>query len=98
MALPDSQTTRELARLGADFAMINISNSHITCSKLRNESQIHGKTERSLLLPVQNGNNSYDEGTIPGATILLNLHLLILDSSQYINLSNASKHSTRMRC
>ena len=35
---------------------------------------------------------------MPGATTSWNLHLLILDSPQYITLSNASQHSTRMRC
>ena len=33
MAQPNSQTTKELARLGADFASINILNSHVTHSK-----------------------------------------------------------------
>ena len=33
MALPISQTTGELAKLGADFASININNSNVTCSK-----------------------------------------------------------------
>ena len=39
MAQPNSQTKRELAKLGADFASININNSHITHSKSKNASQ-----------------------------------------------------------
>ena len=34
---------------------------------------------------------------MPGATVVTNLHLPILDSSQYISLSDAGQHSTRMR-
>ena len=52
MALPNSQTTRGLARLGADCANIDISNSHVTSSKLRSESQIPDKVEEILLLPM----------------------------------------------
>ena len=44
MALPNLQITRELARLEANFASINISNSDIVHSKSENELQIHGKT------------------------------------------------------
>ena len=39
-----------------------------------------------------------DKGTISGATASPNLHLPILDGTQYITLSDAGQHSTRMRC
>ena len=97
MALPNSLITRELTRLGDDFASINISNGHVTSSKSRSKAQIPDKIERSLLLTIQIGNNSNDEGTIPGATVSQNLYSLILDSSQYITLSEAGQHSTRIR-
>ena len=86
-----------MARLAADFASIEISNSHVICSKSTNESKIPCKTEGSLLLPIQIGNNSHDEGTKAGATVSLNLCSQILDSFQY-TLSDASQHSTRMIC
>ena len=92
MTLPNSQTTRELVRLGADFVSINTSNSHITQSQAA-ESQIPDKTEGSLLLPLEIWNSSNGEGTIPGATAPLNLHSLILDSPQYITLSDSGQHS-----
>ena len=82
------ETQREFARLGSDLASIDFSNGHVTCSKLRIESQIPDKTEGSLLLPIQ----------IPGATKSPNLHLLILDNSQHITLSDSGQHSTRLRC
>ena len=56
------------------------------------------KIERSLLLPIQIGSNCNDEGTITGAAISVNLHSLILKSSQYNTISDADQHSTRMRC
>ena len=49
-------------------------------------------------MPIQIGNTSNDEGAMPGSTISPNLHLPILDSSQYIILSDTGQHSTRMRC
>ena len=64
MALPNSQTSREMARLGSDFASIDISNSHITHSKSMSESQLPDKKEKSSLLPMQIENNSHDNGTI----------------------------------
>ena len=39
VALQNSRTMRELASLGADFASINISNSHVTHSKVGREYQ-----------------------------------------------------------
>ena len=84
--------------LETDFASINISNSHVTHCKLRNQSQIHDKTEGSLLLPIPIGKNSHNEGTIPSATVSLKLHLAILESCQYITLSDAGQHSTWIRC
>ena len=42
------------------------------------------------------GNNSNDQGTITGTAISPNLHLLTLENSQYITLSDTSQHSTRM--
>ena len=53
MALPNTWATRELARLGADYASIVNSNSDITWSKWRSEWQVPDKTEGSLLLPTQ---------------------------------------------
>ena len=76
MAQLNSLTTRELAKLGADFASVNITNSHVTCSKCRNASQTPDQTEWSWLLPLQIENN--DQGPIPGAAVSLNLHSLIL--------------------
>ena len=87
-----------MARLGAECDSINISKSFVTHSKLRNELQIQGKTEGSLLLPIHIVNNSHDEGTVPGASVSLNLYLQILDSSQYITIRDEGQHYTRMRC
>ena len=53
MAQPNSQTTRELAKLEDNVANIKINNSHITCSKSENASQTSNQTEGGLLLPVQ---------------------------------------------
>ena len=89
---------QELARLGADFAGIDISNSHVSHSQAIRESQIPDKTAVSLLLPLQIRESSNGEGTIPYATASPNLHSLILDSSQYITLSDADQQSTMMRC
>ena len=47
---------------------------------------------------LQIRDSSDSEGTVPGATTSPNLHPPILDSSQYITLSDAGHHSTRMRC
>ena len=96
MTQSNSQTTRELVRLGADFASIDIRNSHVTCSILRKESQIPDR--RNFIITYPNWNNSHDEGTITGATILQILYSLILDSSKYITFSDAGQLSTRMRC
>ena len=71
MALQNSGATRELAISGPDFASIDIRNKYVTHSRCRCESQITHRTERSLLLPMQIGNNSLDEGTIAGATVLI---------------------------
>ena len=75
-----------MARLGADFASININNSHVTHHKLKNTLQIPGKTEGSLLLPVEL------------KTIGMLKEILNLKNSEHISLSDAGKHSTRMRC
>ena len=68
--------------------------SHI----VKQEENHKYKTERSLLLPLQIGDISNSEGTIPGATVLPNLHSPILVSPQYITLCDAGQHSTRMMC
>ena len=47
---------------------------------------------------MQIGNNSHDEGTVPGATVAMNLCLLILENTQYITLSETGQYSTKMRC
>ena len=52
MTQPNALTTRELAKLGADFASGNINNTHLTHSKLKNVSQTPDQTERNLFLPV----------------------------------------------
>ena len=52
MAQLNLQTTRKLAKLGAYFASVNIDNTCITHSKLKNASQTLEQTEGSLLLPV----------------------------------------------
>ena len=96
MAIPYSRTTREVARLGADFASINISNSYLTHSQVRRESQINDKSEGSLLLPLQIGNSTNNEGTMPSANTSPNLHSQIVDSPQYITISDINQHSTRM--
>ena len=49
MAQPNSKT-RELEMLVADFASININNSHVTQSKSENASQTPEQTEGSFLL------------------------------------------------
>ena len=49
MDLPNSRTVRELARLGAKFASLNISNSHATSSQVRRESQIPDKAEKKFV-------------------------------------------------
>ena len=54
MALLNSGTTRELARLGADFASINISNNHVTHSQERRESQIPEKNRRKFVITSTN--------------------------------------------
>ena len=82
---------RELSILGADFASINIGNSHGTQNEARRESQIPDKTEGSLLLPLKLGNSSNCQGTIPGATASPNLCLPILDRVQYITLSDSGQ-------
>ena len=56
------------------------------------------RKEGSLLLSLHMRDSSDSEGTIPNATASSHLYLLILDSSQYITLSDADQHSTRMRC
>ena len=43
---------RELAKLGADFASVNIDNTHVTHSILNNASQTLEQSEESLPLPV----------------------------------------------
>ena len=98
MALPNSPTARDLARLEADFASTDISNSHVTCSQAREESQIPDKTEGSLIMPLEIGNCKNGEWTIPGVTTSPNLPLLIFNSPQDITLSNVGQHSSRMRC
>ena len=65
---------------------------------MENTSKTPDQSKVSLLIPVLVGNNSNDEGTIPGTVVLPYLHLLILGNSQYIPLSGAGKHSTMMRC
>ena len=51
-----------------------------------------------MLLPVSVGNKSNDQETGPGTAVLLNLHLPMLENSQYITLSDGGQHSTRRRC
>ena len=65
---------------------------------MRIEYQILNKPERSLLLPFQIKNRVNSEGTIPGANAWPNLHLPILDSPQYITISDAGQYSTGMMC
>ena len=60
---------RELARLGVDFASIDIGNSLATHSQAKRESQILDKIEGCLLLPLQIGNSSNGERTIPGTAV-----------------------------
>ena len=98
MDLQNSRTARELARLGASFANINNRNRHVTHSQVRSKSQMPDKTEGNLLLPLQIRDSSDSERTIHYANASPNLHSQILDSSQYITLSDAEQHSTRMRC
>ena len=98
MYLPNSRTARQLARLGGDFANIDISNRWITLSQVGRESQMPYKTEGSLLLPVQIRDSSDSERTIHYANSSPNLNSPFLDSPQYITLSDADQHSTRMRC
>ena len=76
MALPNLRTTRELARLGANFASMDINNSHVTHSQVRGECEIPDKQEGSLLLPLQIRNSGNNEGTMPGTTAFT-------DSGQY---------------
>ena len=52
MAQPNLQTTRALVKLGAHFTRININNSYVTHSKLKNASQTPDQTKESLLLPI----------------------------------------------
>ena len=96
--LPNSRTAREFARLEANFAGINIGNSHVTHSLARRESQIPDKMEGILLFPLQIRDSSNSEGTIPCASTSPNLCSPIFDSSQYITLHDEAQHSTRMRC
>ena len=77
--------------------LVSTSVSHVTCSQVRRESQIPQKPEGSLLLPLQIENSGNSEGTMPGATTSPDLHLLILDSPQYITISDAGQYFTRMR-
>ena len=77
MDQPNSRNATELARLGANFASINIGNSNVSHSQRRRESQIPDKTEGSLLLPLQIRSSSNGEGTIPCAMASPNLHLPI---------------------
>ena len=97
MALSNSRATRELAGLGACFASVDISNSHITHSEARRESQIPDKPEGSLILPLQIWKGVNSEGAMPDATASPNLHSQILDSPQYITISDVGQHSTSMR-
>ena len=54
--------------------------------------------EGSQLLPACIENNSNDEWPVPSAAVSPNLHSPIFKTSQYITLSYAGHHSTRMRC
>ena len=101
MAQPNSQTTRELAKLGANFASIDISNSHIAHSKLKNACMYDKDLTRQkevcyYLYEVKTVQN--DQGTVSGTAILLNLLSPILENLQYITMGDAGQHSTRMRC
>ena len=61
-------------------------------------SQIPDKSEGSLLLPLQIRKSSNNKGTMSGAITSPNLNSQILDSPQYITISDTGQHSTRMRC
>ena len=52
LAQPNLQTTKEFAKFEANFATIDINNSHITCRKSKSVLQTPDQIERSLLLPV----------------------------------------------
>ena len=47
MEMPNSRTAKKLARVGADFASINITDSHVTLRQAGRELQICDKTEGS---------------------------------------------------
>ena len=85
-------TTKELARLGADFTGIDVKNSHITHSKSKTHHKYLTRQKGSLLLSIQMGNNSDDQMTITGAALLPNLHSPFLENSKYITLSDAGQH------
>ena len=98
MAQLNSWTTRELVKLGTDFASVGINNSHFTYRNLTKCITTPDQTEGSLLLSAQVENTSNDQGLVPDAAISPNLHSPILKKLQFIILSVAGQHSTRMRC
>ena len=75
---------------------ININNSHVTCSKLKNPSKVSDQIKQILLLPVLVENNSSDQGQVSGAAISLGLHSMILINLQCITLSDTIQNSTRL--
>ena len=97
MAQQNSQT-KELTKLGANFSSINITNSRVTHSKSKVHHKKTDQIDGSLLLPVWVENSSNDQGTVPGAAVLPNLHSPILKNSHYITLSDEYKHFIKIRC
>ena len=98
MDLPKSRTARQLARLGANFASIDIGNSHTTHNQARRNSQKPCKIEGSLLLLYK----SETYVTVKELYLMQLYHQICIHqywtALNYITHSDTDQQYTRMRC